>query len=144
MNDLARHTPWLHGAVTAYSNDGVVLFGLLLVAGFLLARSRRDPLQLARSVLAGAGVLLAVAVNQPLGDAVAERRLYDQLPGVLVLVHRSVDACFLSDHARPIDRDVPGQRGRFCLAGSGRTYRVSYASRNRSTASPYSRRLASS
>ena len=63
MNDLARHTPWLHGTVTAYANDGVVLFGLLLVAGFLLARSRRDPRQPARSVLAG--VLLAVAVNQP-------------------------------------------------------------------------------
>lgn len=99
VNDLARHTPWFHGTVTAYANDGVVLFGLLLVAGFLLARSRRDPLQLARSMLAGAGVLLAVAVNQPLVHAVAERRPYDQLPGVLVLVHRSVDASFPSDHA---------------------------------------------
>lgn len=99
VNDVARHTPWLHGTVVAWANDGVVLFGLLLVAGFLFARARRDPLLVARSLLAGAGVLLAVAVNQPIVHAVAERRPYDQLPGVLVLVHRSVDASFPSDHA---------------------------------------------
>jgi undecaprenyl-diphosphatase len=99
VNDFARHTPWLHGTVIAYANYGVVLFALMLVGGFLLARNARDPLLVARSVLAGAGVLLAVAVNQPLVHAVAERRPYDQLPGVLVLVHRSVDASFPSDHA---------------------------------------------
>lgn len=99
MNGVARHTPWLHGTVVAYANDGIVLFGLLLIGGFLFARSRRDPLLVARALLAGAGVLLAVAVNQPIVHAVAERRPYDLLPGVLVLVHRSVDASFPSDHA---------------------------------------------
>ena len=99
VNDFARSTGWLHGPVVAYASYGVVLFGVLLVVGFLLARSRRDPLLVARSVLAGAGVLLAVAVNQPIVHAVAERRPYDQLVGVLVLVHRSADASFPSDHA---------------------------------------------
>ncbi len=99
VNDFARGTGWLHGPVVAYTSYGVVLFGVLLVVGFLLARARRDPLLVARSVLAGAGVVLAVAVNQPIVHAVAERRPYDQLTGVLVLVHRSADASFPSDHA---------------------------------------------
>lgn len=99
VNDFARETGWLHGPVVAYASYGVVFFGVLLVAGFLLARARRDPLLVARSVLAGAGVLLAVAVNQPIVHAVAERRPYDQIAGVLVLVHRSADASFPSDHA---------------------------------------------
>lgn len=99
VNSLARHTSWAHGPVVAFAKDGVVLFGVLLVLGFLLARSRRDPLLAARAVLAGVGTLLAVAVNQPIVHAVAERRPYDQLPGVLVLVHRSTDASFPSDHA---------------------------------------------
>ncbi|GAC1610974.1 MAG: phosphatase PAP2 family protein [Mycobacteriales bacterium] len=99
VNDFARHTPWLHGSMVAYAKYGVVLFGLLLVAGFVLARNRRSPLLISRSLLAGAGVLLALAVNQPIVHAVNERRPYDQLAGVLVLVHRSADASFPSDHA---------------------------------------------
>ena len=99
VNELARSTPWLHTPFVLYATYGVLLFGALLVAGFLLARARRDPLLVARSLLAGAGVLLAVAVNQPLVHAVAERRPYDQLQGVLVLVHRSADGSFPSDHA---------------------------------------------
>lgn len=99
VNDLARSTGWLHGPVVAYASYGVILFGILLVVGYLIARRRRDLLLVARSVLAGAGVLVAVAVNQPIVHVVGERRPYDQLAGVLVLVHRSADASFPSDHA---------------------------------------------
>ena len=99
VNELARHTGWLHGPVVAYARYGVVLFAVLLLAGYLSARARRDAQLVARSLLAGVGVLVAVAVNQPLVHAVDERRPYDQLPGVLVLVHRSLDGSFPSDHA---------------------------------------------
>jgi undecaprenyl-diphosphatase len=99
VNRFAERTSWLHGPFELYANDGVVLFGVLLVVGYLLARSRRDPLLMARSLLAGVGVLLAVAINQPIVHAVDERRPYDQLPDVLVLVHRSLDGSFPSDHA---------------------------------------------
>jgi membrane-associated phospholipid phosphatase len=99
VNHFARSTGWLHGPFVAYAQYGVLLFGVLLVAGYLLARSRGDALLVARSLVAGAGVLLAVAVNQPIVHAVGERRPYDQVAGVLVLVHRSVDASFPSDHA---------------------------------------------
>lgn len=99
VNDLARHTGWLHPPVVAYARYGVVLFAVLLVLGFLHARARRDLVQIVRSVLAGGGVLLAVALNQPLVHAVREQRPFQQLPHVLVLVHRSADASFPSDHA---------------------------------------------
>ena len=98
FNDFARHTAWLHGVAKLFANDGVVLFGLLLVAGVLLNRGV-GLRALTRSLLAGAGVLVAVAVNQPLVHAVAEERPYARWPDVLVLVHRSTDPSFPSDHA---------------------------------------------
>lgn len=97
-NDLARHTPWLHGAARVFAKDGVVLFGLLLVAGALWAR-RASLLLLVRAVLAGVGVLLAVAVNQPIVAAVHAPRPFTVYPHALVLVHRSTDPSFPSDHA---------------------------------------------
>jgi membrane-associated phospholipid phosphatase len=99
VNDFARRTAWLHSPAVAYANYGVVLFGVLLVAGYVLARRTGDLLTVARSLLAGAGVLLAVAVNQPIVHAVNEPRPYTRLPNALLLVHRSVDASFPSDHA---------------------------------------------
>jgi membrane-associated phospholipid phosphatase len=99
VNDFARRTPWLHGPVTAYAKYGVVLFGVLLVLAWWQARSERDPLRVARALLAGVGVLLAVAVNQPIVHGVNEKRPFAQLPHVLMLVSRSADASFPSDHA---------------------------------------------
>lgn len=99
VNDFARHTAWLHGAMVQYAGKGVVLFGVLLLVGYLLARRDGRPVVMARALLAGAGVLLAVAVNQPIVHAVAEKRPWQQLPNALILVHRSTDASFPSDHA---------------------------------------------
>lgn len=99
VNDFARHTGWLHGPAVAYANYGVVLFAGLLLAGWWLARCDRNVTTMARALLAPAGVLVAVAVNQPLVHAVNEPRPYTELPQALVLVHRSLDASFPSDHA---------------------------------------------
>lgn len=108
VNDFARSTSWLHAPLVAYATYGVVLFAALLIIGYLLARTRRDPRLVARSLLAGAGALLAVAVNQPIVHAVDERRPYDQIQGVLVLVQRSLDASFPSDHATMAGAAVAG------------------------------------
>jgi undecaprenyl-diphosphatase len=99
VNEWAQDTRWLHGAIVAYADKAVVLFAILLVAGYGVARSSGRLLLVARALLAGVGVLLAVALNQPLVHAVNERRPYAALPHVLVLVHRSADASFPSDHA---------------------------------------------
>lgn len=98
INAFARNTGWLHSPLVDYAKDGVVLFGLLLIVG--LIRSRHGtPRTLAAVVWAGMAVLIAVAVNQPIVHAVHEARPYTGHPNVLVLVARSADLSFPSDHS---------------------------------------------
>lgn len=98
VNDFSRATPWLHGLAAAFAVYGVVLFGALLLAG--VWSSRHAPSRtLAAAVWAGAGVLVAVAANQPLSTFVAERRPYAGHPAVLVLIDRTTDWSFPSDHS---------------------------------------------
>ena len=99
VNHAARSTPWLHEPALAYASYGVVLFAVLLLGGWWAARRRRDAGAVAAALWAPVGMLLAVALNQPLGAAVAERRPYDVLPRVLVLASRTTDFSFPSDHA---------------------------------------------
>jgi undecaprenyl-diphosphatase len=99
VNEWARDTTWLHGVASTYASEGILLFAVLLVIGYAVARRSGQLLLTARALLAGVGVLLAVAVNQPIVHAVAEQRPYTVLPHALVLVHRSADASFPSDHA---------------------------------------------
>ena len=99
VNDFARSTPWLHSAMTAYAGYGVALFALLLVAGWWLARRSGSAAQMAAVVWAGLGALAAVGANQPLGHWVAEPRPYTALAHVELLVQRSGDFSFVSDHA---------------------------------------------
>ncbi len=98
VNDLARRTPWAHGAVLAYASYGVVLFAALILASWWTAR-RSGPRTMAGALWAGAATLLAVALNQPIVAAVGEARPYTAHPGIFVLAHRSADLSFPSDHA---------------------------------------------
>src|SRR3954451_6409325 len=99
INEWARDTPWLHGFLTAYAKYGVVLFAALLLVGYVVAWRRRSAPALAASIWAGAATLLAVAVNQPIASGVGEPRPFTVFPHALVLVHRSTDPSFASDHA---------------------------------------------
>ena len=98
LNDWARSTPALHPVLAAYGAYGVVVFGLLLVVGVLRAR-RQGSASLAAAGWACLAVLLALAVNQPIGHLVAEARPYLTHPGVFVLADRTTDYAFPSDHA---------------------------------------------
>lgn len=99
IQDFARHTVWLHGFMSGYAGYGVILFALLLVTGWWLARQRGSLPALAAVGWAGLGTLAALAVNQPIANTVAEPRPYYTLPHVLLLVGRSTDFGFTSDHA---------------------------------------------
>ena len=100
VNRFARHTQWLHGAMTAYAGTlGISVLLALLVAGWWLARRDADPRSMAALLWTGLGTLVAIAVNQPIVNAIAEKRPYDTLRHTLVLVSRSSDYGFPSDHA---------------------------------------------
>jgi len=99
VNTFARHTPWLHTPMRLYANDGIVLFAVLLLAGWWSARTRASTTAMAAAVWAPLGMLIAVAVNQPVVAAVGETRPYATLANILVLADRTTDPSFPSDHA---------------------------------------------
>lgn len=99
LNAFARATPWLHAPMRTYAEYGVVLFAALLLGSWWLARGRRDLAGVAAALWAPVGTLLAEGLNQPLGHWVHEPRPYTSLPHVLVLVARTTDFSFPSDHA---------------------------------------------
>jgi len=98
VNDFARHTSWLHAGMVAFAKYGVVVFAALLLLNWWFARSHGEA-KVAAALWAPAGVLLSVGLNQPLGNAIGEPRPYAALPHVLLLVNRTSDFSFPSDHA---------------------------------------------
>lgn len=99
INNFARHTPWLHGFMKLYAGDGVVLFAVLLLVGWWIARRDATPRRMAVALWAGIGTVAAVGLNQPIVNGVHEKRPYVAMPHALLLVHRSADYSFPSDHA---------------------------------------------
>lgn len=100
INRFARRTSWLHGFMTGYSSTyGTLILVLLLVAGWWLARRAGQLRTMAALAWAGLGTLVAVGVNQPIVTAAAEKRPYSSIPHTLLLVSRSADYGFPSDHA---------------------------------------------
>jgi len=98
VNSFARATGWLHAVVVGYAKFGVVLFALLLLAGLVVGRGRPSR-TLAAAGWACLATLVAVAVNQPVGNLVDEARPYARHPHLLVLASRTSDFSFPSDHA---------------------------------------------
>ncbi|MEU5940256.1 phosphatase PAP2 family protein [Micromonospora sp. NPDC047548] len=87
----------MHAPLAGYAKYGVVLFAVLLLAGWWIARRAGD--RIPAAVWAPVGMLLAVAGNQPIVSLVHEPRPYTALSGILVLADRSADPSFPSDHA---------------------------------------------
>jgi undecaprenyl-diphosphatase len=99
VNRLARHTSWLHEPARWYAEYGVVVFAALLLGSWWLARRDGDLARVSAALWAPVGALIAIGVNQVLVKAFAEPRPYTVLPHSLVLVSRSTDPSFPSDHA---------------------------------------------
>lgn len=100
INRLADHTGWGHGLVRFYAKDGIALFAVLLLVGWWLGRTSPTPIpNVGKAVWAGVGALLALAVNQPIGSAIGRARPYTVIPAMHLLVDKTTDFSFPSDHA---------------------------------------------
>ena len=102
INRLARDTPWAHGVLGAYSLwGGLVLLAAMLVGGWLWARTRPDaPYRCALALLTGVAAVAVLVLNQQvISPAVARPRPYLAYPHALVLLTKSSDFSFPSDHA---------------------------------------------
>jgi len=101
LNDIARHSAWAHGFMHAWALWAGLAAMAALVAGAYLwgRRSARAPRVTSACLLAVAGAAIGFAVNQVIGHAAGELRPYVTHPHALVLVARTSDASFPSDHA---------------------------------------------
>lgn len=99
VNRFAASTPALHPAIRLYAQYGVVVFAGILLLGWWWARRDANPRTMAAALWAPVGMLIAVGLNQPLVNHVREARPYTVYPHALVLVTRSQDYSFPSDHA---------------------------------------------
>ena len=98
INRFAIDTPWLHGPATLYASAGLLLVAGLLVAGWWVSR-RRDDRTMATALLAPLAAVVAVVLQQPVITWAGHPRPFVVHPAALVLVSRSADASFPSDHA---------------------------------------------
>jgi membrane-associated phospholipid phosphatase len=99
VNRFAQDTGWLHGVEVVYASYGLVLFAVLLLAGWWSARARPDTEVMGAALWAPIGMLVALGVNQFAVAAVAERRPYAVLDHPLLLIAPTLDPAFPSDHA---------------------------------------------
>lgn len=98
INDFARDTPWLQPLLAAYANDGALLFVVLLLAGWWVARKSTDPMAMVAAVWAPLGVFAALLVYDPIAVSVNETRPCNALHDIVVL-HCNTDGGFPSIHA---------------------------------------------
>jgi hypothetical protein len=96
INHFARDTPWLQPIVSGFAAYGVVLFAVLLLAGWWSARNDADPARVLAAVWAAVGMLAALAVNQPVAAAVNETRPCQALRDIVVL-HCNIGAHYPQD-----------------------------------------------
>lgn len=100
INDFADNTRWIHGLMRGYAKNGIALLAILLLVAWWQARHRDDaPTSVALVVWAGAAPLAALAVAQVINHVVDRSRPYVAMPSAHVLIARSADASFPSDHA---------------------------------------------
>lgn len=87
---------------TAYAKYGIVLFAVVLLAAYLDSRQHGDLRAVAGSVWAGGAALAALGIGQLIGGAIDRDRPYETLTGVHLLVYRTTDFSFPSDHATAV------------------------------------------
>lgn len=99
FNRLADRTGWAHGVMRFYADNGIVGFGVLIVLVYLLAWRHDDHHGVAAAVWSGGAALIALLAGQLIGSPINRARPYEAMPNVHVLVDKTTDFSFPSDHA---------------------------------------------
>ena len=99
INRLADRTGWANGLFKANARYGIALFAALLLVSYLRGRQHDDLTAVAASVWAGAAALLALGIGQLIGGTINRARPYETLTNVHLLVDKTTDFSFPSDHA---------------------------------------------
>ena len=108
INRFAHSTGFAHPVIVAYAKYGLALFAGLLLAGWWQARRAGDRRALAASLWGGAGALAALGVAQLIGQLVDRARPYTLMPAAHVLIDRTTDFSFPSDHATAVGAVAAG------------------------------------
>jgi len=100
INHFADHTQWAHGVAKAYANYGIVVVGLLLLAAWWDARSAENPTAAVSAIAwAGAAAIIGVGLVQLIGGAIDRARPTTVLHGTHLLLDKTADFSFPSDHS---------------------------------------------
>ncbi|MCU1390190.1 MAG: Undecaprenyl-diphosphatase, partial [Ilumatobacteraceae bacterium] len=99
INRLADRTGWAQPLFKANAGYGVVLFAVLLLAAYLQGRQRTDVTVVAASVWAAIAAMVALGIGQVIGSAVDRARPNETMANVHLLVDKTTDFSFPSDHA---------------------------------------------
>jgi membrane-associated phospholipid phosphatase len=108
MNRFAKHTHWLHAPMISYAKHGIVLFAIALAVGWLIGRQRSSTAAVASVACTVVAVFVALALAQLIGHVVNRSRPYDVMRSVEVLVDRTKDFSFPSDHATAVGAVAAG------------------------------------
>jgi membrane-associated phospholipid phosphatase len=99
VNRFARDTGWAHTPAKLYAKDGIAVFVVLIAAAAIVGLRRSDARALARAVWTASAALIALALNQPIANAVDRARPSTNHAHVLLLVSATLDPSFMSDHS---------------------------------------------
>src|SRR3954447_8923135 len=99
INRLAERTGWAHAVFRANAGYGIALFAVVLVIAYLDGRHHADLTAVAGTVWAAVAAMVALGVGQFIGRAVGRARPYEALSNVHLLVDKTTDFSFPSDHA---------------------------------------------
>lgn len=123
-NHLAARTDWMQAPAAAFATYGIALFAVLLVWAWWRARGAVDIRREAGTVWAGCAALIALGLAQVVATVVDRSRPYEAMSSVQVLISRTTDSSFPSDHATAVGAVAAGlwltdrTVGRWAIAGA--------------------------
>lgn len=98
FNQVAGNTLWLNNPAALFAKYGIAIFAALLIVAWWVARGRSSR-AMAAALLTPLATAVAFVAQQVVVVVVNEPRPYDVLSGITVLVSRTTDPSFPSDHA---------------------------------------------